>query len=63
MRTQVRSYFRSTAGASAIEYGLIAALVAVAAIVALDSLGGSLVAIFNLVSTELSEAATQASSS
>ncbi|WP_225206179.1 Flp family type IVb pilin [Novosphingobium huizhouense] len=38
-------------GATAIEYGLIAALIAVAAITALSSLGGNLSETFNKVST------------
>ena len=43
-------------GATAIEYGLIAALIAVAAIVALQSLGDELSTTFNNVGTELSTA-------
>ena len=45
-------------GATAIEYGLIAALVSVAAIVALGALGDSLVTIFGLVADELQDAAS-----
>ena len=44
-------------GATAIEYGLIAALVSVAAIGALSALGDSLNTIFNMVSSELTSAA------
>lgn len=44
-------------GATAIEYALIVALVAVAAIAALDAMGDSLVDIFNLVRDELANAA------
>ena len=44
-------------GATAIEYGLIAALVSVAAIGALTAMGGSLGTMFNTVSSELSTAA------
>jgi pilus assembly protein Flp/PilA len=40
-------------GATAIEYGLIAALIAVAAIVAMGSLGGNLGNTFNDVSGKL----------
>jgi len=47
-------------GATAIEYGLIAALVSVAAIGALTALGGSLNSIFTTVSTTLSNAAANA---
>ncbi len=43
-------------GATAIEYGLIAALVSVAAIGALTAMGGSLQTMFNTVSTALSTA-------
>ncbi|GAB5347376.1 Flp family type IVb pilin [Alteriqipengyuania sp. 357] len=42
-------------GATAIEYGLIAALIAVAAITAMTSLGGSLENTFNGVSNELND--------
>ena len=44
---------KDTSGATAIEYGLIAALIAVAAIVALQLVGTNLSAIFNTVATKL----------
>ena len=44
-------------GATAIEYGLIAALVSVAAIGALTAMGNNLSAMFNTVSSALSGAA------
>ena len=44
---------RDEDGATAIEYGLIAALIAVAAIAALTALGGSLDGIFMAISGEL----------
>ena len=47
-------------GATAIEYGLIAALIAVAAITAMGSLGNSLSNTFNTVSTKMSNANTTA---
>jgi len=47
---------RDEAGATAIEYGLIAALIAVAAIAALTSLGGNLANTFNRVSSSVSTA-------
>ncbi len=47
---------RDEQGATAIEYGLIAALIAVAAITAMSSLGGSLSDTFNGVSNELTDA-------
>jgi pilus assembly protein Flp/PilA len=56
----VRHFAKSEKGATAIEYGLIAALVSVAAITALGLMGDSLVDIFSVVSTELSDAATSA---
>ena len=45
-------------GATAIEYGLIAALIAVAAITAMQSLGGNLSTTFNKVSTEMAGTTT-----
>ena len=44
---------RNTKGATAIEYGLIAALIAVAAITALGSVGNKLGSTFNNVSNKL----------
>ncbi len=44
---------RNTRGATAIEYGLIAALIAVAAIAAMQGLGGSLNKTFNNVSSKM----------
>ncbi|WP_324742741.1 Flp family type IVb pilin [Tsuneonella sp. CC-YZS046] len=46
---------RDEAGATAIEYGLIAALIAVAAITAMGALGDSLSTTFTTVSTQLNE--------
>ncbi len=51
---------RDESGATAIEYGLIAALVSVAAITALGNMGDSLVEIFSVIDTELSGAAAGA---
>jgi pilus assembly protein Flp/PilA len=45
---------RNEDGATAIEYGLIAALIAVAAITAMQSLGNNLKTTFNQVSNNLS---------
>jgi pilus assembly protein Flp/PilA len=45
---------KNTKGATAIEYGLIAALIAVAAIGAMRGIGTQLGTTFNNVSTELS---------
>jgi pilus assembly protein Flp/PilA len=44
---------RDESGATAIEYGLIAALIAVAAIVAMQAVGTSLISIFTTVATDL----------
>ena len=54
----IRQFFKNSKGATAIEYGLIAALIAVAAIAAMGSLGGSLNKTFNNVSSKLGSAAT-----
>jgi pilus assembly protein Flp/PilA len=51
--TFINKLFRDEAGATAIEYGLIAALIAVAAIVGMNALGESLDTTFNNVSAEL----------
>lgn len=48
--------FADEAGATAIEYGLIAALIGVAAITAMGALGNSLSNTFNLVSTQMNNA-------
>lgn len=50
---------KDESGATAIEYGLIAALVSVAAIAALTTMGSSLETMFNRVSNELSGAVNQ----
>ena len=44
---------RNTKGATAIEYGLIAALISVAAIAAMQNIGSKLSETFNNVSAEL----------
>ncbi len=59
MISKLRKLLKNKSGATAIEYGLIAALVSVAAVVALQALGSSLDAMFTTVSTEL-DAAVQA---
>lgn len=52
----INKLLRDEQGATAIEYGLIAALIAVAAITAMSSLGENLNTTFNTVSGELSAA-------
>ena len=48
-----QNLLRDEAGATAIEYGLIAALIAVAAITAMQGLGNQLSTTFNKVTTEM----------
>lgn len=52
----LRSFAKDESGATAIEYGLIAALISVAAIAALTSVGSSLTGMFNTVASELNTA-------
>lgn len=54
----IRNFQKDESGATAIEYGLIAALVAVGLITALSALGTDLGDIFTNVSTELKGAST-----
>jgi pilus assembly protein Flp/PilA len=49
----IKKIFKNEEGATAIEYGLIAALIAVAAITAMGSLGTNLSNTFNNVSNSL----------
>ena len=56
MFTKMIGFIKDESGATAIEYGLIAALVAVACIGALTAVGGSLQGIFTMVSSSLSGA-------
>ncbi len=51
--TVFRVFLKDESGATMIEYGLVAALVSVAAIIALGLLGDALVDIFNYVATAL----------
>ena len=52
----IRKLIKDESGATAIEYGLIAALVSVAAVAALTSVGESLQGMFGMVSTTLDDA-------
>ncbi len=54
-------FLKDEDGVTAIEYGLIAALIAVVIIVSVGLVGGSLNEIFTVVSDELSDAAATAS--
>jgi pilus assembly protein Flp/PilA len=49
----INKLFRDEAGATAIEYGLIAALIAVAAITAMQGLGNELSTTFNTTSEKM----------
>lgn len=51
-----KKLLRNEAGATAIEYGLIAALIAVAAITAMDGLGDQLQTTFNTTSSAMQTA-------
>jgi len=53
----LKAFMKDESGATMIEYGLVAALVSVAAIIALQILGAQLQIIFNTVSSYLSSAA------
>lgn len=57
MFAKMIAFVKDEDGATAIEYGLIAALVSVAAIGALTAMGNSLSTMFNSVSSHLSSAA------
>jgi len=52
----INKLLRDEAGATAIEYGLIAALIAVAAITAMQGLGNQLKTTFNTTSSAMSTA-------
>ena len=54
--TFFKNMLRDEAGATAIEYGLIAALIAVAAMAAMGTLGNQLNTTFDKVGDELTEA-------
>lgn len=56
----VARFVNDESGATAIEYGLIAALIAVGIIVAATALGGSLSGLFDAISTKLDEATADA---
>lgn len=53
MLITITKLMKDESGATAIEYGLIAALIAVAAIAAFTLVGTSLSGIFNTVATQL----------
>lgn len=51
----IRNFFKNNKGATAIEYGLICALISVAAVSAMQSLGNNLSGTFNNVSQKLAQ--------
>lgn len=51
--TKIRQFFADKKGATAIEYGLIAALIAVAAIAAMQGLGNQLKTTFTNVTSNM----------
>ena len=58
MLKQIKSFCADESGATAIEYGLIAALVSVAAIGALTTMGDTLNTLFTTVSNSMNTAVT-----
>lgn len=56
MTTLFKTFIRDESGATAIEYGLIAAGISVAIIAAVNSLGGRIGTTFNNVATTLGSA-------
>lgn len=52
----IRNFVREEEGVTAIEYGLIAALIAVVIIVAVTAVGGNLELVFNAIASNLSNA-------
>lgn len=55
MKSLAARFFKDETGATAIEYGLIAAGISLAIIVAVQSLGGTLSANFSSLSTKLAQ--------
>jgi pilus assembly protein Flp/PilA len=61
MYNTLKSLLKDESGATAIEYGLIAALVSVAAVGALQAMGTSLSTMFGTVSNKLDDAVSASS--
>ena len=55
---RLKRFLKDEDGVTAIEYGLIAALIAVAIILAITAVGGNLKTIFNHIAGELEKALT-----
>lgn len=58
MLKQILSFLKDEEGASAVEYGLIVGLIAVAIVVILGTMGGGLNNLFTTVSDEITSANT-----
>lgn len=58
MTKLIKNFWNDEEGATAIEYGLIAGLIAVAIVTILSTLGGQLEVIFTKISTSLKAAGT-----
>ncbi len=56
MRKLIMKLAKSRAGATAIEYGLIAALISVVCVAALTAIGTNLNTTYNTISTDLAKA-------
>ncbi len=61
MLNKIMKFLKDEEGASAVEYGLIVGLVAVAAVAVLLTMGGNLSTLFDTVATKLGGAATSTS--
>ena len=59
LRTYLRSYTGREEGATAVEYGIMVALIAVAIIAAVTLLGDNLDILFNRVATEIDGAGSE----
>jgi pilus assembly protein Flp/PilA len=53
MKSIIKSFFKDESGATAIEYGLIAAGISIAIITAVNGLGGKLSSNFDTISSSL----------
>jgi len=53
MKSLILTFLKEESGATAIEYGLIAAGIAIAIITAVNGVGGQLASNFNTISTSL----------
>ena len=56
MITQIRDFLRNESGATAIEYGLLAALISAAGMGAMNQVGENMIEMFNVASETLDNA-------